>query len=132
MLGHFLLSYQKDKAGLNPVHRFSFFTFVTDFPVLETTSSRPVPFPYFPGAVMLYSPRKWLLWTGILAAYGTTQDVWVDGTLHWREIYSAAALALCAPEQAHSQPLPDGSFTTSAFPGFAATDANSETSERSY
>lgn len=55
----------------------------------------------------------------------------VDGMLHWREIYSVSALVLRAPEQAHSQPLSDGSFTTAAFRGFAATDANDEISERS-
>lgn len=39
---------------------------------------------------------------------------------------------LCALlSSAHSQPLWDGSFTTTAFRGFAATDANGEPSERS-
>lgn len=55
----------------------------------------------------------------------------VDDMLHWREIYSVTALVVHAPEQAHSQPLSDGNFTTTAVPGFAASDANDETSERS-
>lgn len=55
----------------------------------------------------------------------------VDGMLHWREIYSVAALVVHALKKAHSQPLSNGSFTAAAFQGYASTDANDETSKRS-